>query len=67
MSLFMDIIRPEHPELFTLELGKIPELDLVYNLAFTNMNQSVPNLVKINTTIRSGMSTIMDPIGPELS
>ena len=31
------------------------------------MNQSAPNLVKIYVTIRSGMSLIMDLIGPELS
>ena len=31
------------------------------------MNQSVPNLVKMNRTIRSQMSSIMDAIRPELS
>ena len=38
---------------------------LVYTLASTNINQSAPNLVKIYMTIRSGMSPIMDLIGPE--
>ena len=67
MSLIMDVIRPEHLELFALELGKFAELDFVYTLASTNINQPVPNLVKMNTTIRSRMSSIMDLIGPELS
>ena len=30
MSLFMGQIEPEHPELFSLELGKIAEYDFVY-------------------------------------
>ena len=60
MSSIMDIIGPEHLELFALELGKIAELDFVYTLPSTNINQSVPNL-------RSQMSLIMDLIGPELS
>ena len=63
----MDVIGQENPELFALELGKIAELDIVYTLASTNINQSVPNFVKMNTTIRSRMSSIMDLIGPELS
>ena len=56
MSLIMDITGPEHPQLFALELGKIAESDFDYTLASTNINQSVPNLVKMNTTIRSRMS-----------
>ena len=67
MCSIMDIIGPEHPELFALELGKIAELDFVYTQASTNIDQSVPNLVKMNTTIRSRMSSIMYLIGPELS
>ena len=39
----------------------------VYTLASTNINQSAPKLVKMYVTIRSGMSAIMDLIGPELS
>ena len=42
-------------------------LDFVFNLASTNINQSEPNLVKMNTTIRSRMSLIMDVIKLELS
>ena len=63
----MNIIRLELQELFALELGKIAKLDFIYTLASTNMNQSVPNLVKTNTTIRSRTSSIMDLIGLELS
>ena len=67
MSSIMEQIELEHPELFALELGKIAESDFVYTLAFTNINQSAPNLVKMCVTIRSQMRSIMDVIGPELS
>ena len=40
---------------------------LVNTLASTNINQSVPNLVKMYMTIRSRMSLIMELIGPEMS
>ena len=53
MRFIIVIIGPEHLELFALELGKIAEFDFVYTLVSTNINQSVPNLVKINMTIRS--------------
>ena len=59
-------IKPEHLELFALEFGKIAEYDFVYALASTNINQSVPNSVKMFVTIRSQMRLIMDLIGPEL-
>ena len=67
MSSNMGQIEPEHPELFALELGKIAESDFVYTLVSTNIDQSAPNLVKMYLTLRSQMSLIMDPIGPELS
>ena len=67
MSLIMDQIEPEHPELFALEFGKIAESDFVYTLASTNIDQSAPNLVKMYVTIRSWMSLIMDLIESELS
>ena len=67
MSLIMEQIEPEHPELFALEFGKIAETDIVYSLVSTNINQSTPNLVKMYVTIRSQMSSIMDVIRPELS
>ena len=67
MSLIMKQIKPEHPELFALEFGKIAEYELVYTLSSTNINQSVPNLVRIYVIIRSQMCSIMDLIRPELS
>ena len=38
----MKQMKPEHPELFTLEFGKIAETEFVYTLAPTNINQSAP-------------------------
>ena len=67
MSLIMGQIESEHPELFALEFGRISEYDFVYTLAFTNIDQSAPNLVKMYVIIRSQISLIMDLIGPELS
>ena len=66
-SLIMQQIKPENPELFALEFGKIAETDFVYTLASTNINQSAPNLVKMYVTIGSRMRLIMDLIGAELS
>ena len=63
MSLILGQIESEHPKLFALEFGKIPESDFVYTLASTNQGQ---NLVKMYVTIRLRMSLIMDLIGPEL-
>ena len=56
MSLFMEQIKPEHPELFALEFGKIAETDFVYTLSSPNINQSAPNLVKMYVAITSRMS-----------
>ena len=67
MSSIMGQIKAEHPELFALEFGKIDESDFVYTLAFTNVNQSAPNFIKMYVNIRSQMSSIMDLIGAELS
>ena len=66
MSLIMEQIKPENPELFALEFGKIAETDFVYTLASPNINQSASNLVKMYVTIRSQMSLIMDLIGADL-
>ena len=66
MCLILGQIELEHPKLFALEFGKIAESDFVYTLASTNNDQSTPNLVKMNMTIRIRMSLIMDLIGPEL-
>ena len=62
----MGQIESEHPELFALEFGKIAESGFVYTLASTNIDQSMPNLIKMYVTIRSRMSSIMDLIGQEL-
>ena len=67
MSSIIGQIESEHPELFSLEFGKIAEYDFVYSLSSTNIDQSAPNLVKMYVIIRSRMSLIMDLIGPELS
>ena len=67
MSSIMEQIELESSELFVLEFRKIVESDFVYTLASTNINQSVPNLVKMYVTIRSRMRLIMDLLGPELS
>ena len=65
MSLILGEIESEHPKLFALEFGKIAESDFVYTLASTNIDQSTPQLVKMNMTIRLPMSLIMDLIKPE--
>ena len=39
MSLITEQIKPEHPELFALEFGKIAENDFVFTLASTNVDQ----------------------------
>ena len=53
MSSIMGQIKPEHPELFALEFGKIAESDFVYTLASTNIDQSAPNMVLMYVTVRS--------------
>ena len=55
----MGPIGPEQLELFALELLKIAAFDFVYSLTSTNINQSAPNLVTMNMSIRSQMSLIM--------
>ena len=60
MTSIIGRIKPEHPELFALDLGKIAESDFVYTLASTNIKQSAQNLVKMYVTICSQMSLIMD-------
>ena len=51
MSLIIDIIGPEYPELYANELGKIAEFDFVYTLA--SANKLAPNLTKICIINRS--------------
>ena len=62
----MGQIKPEHPELFALEFGKIAEYDFVYTLLSTNIDQSAQNVVKMYVIIICQMSLIMDLIGPKL-
>ena len=66
MSSIMEQIKPESPELFALEFGKIAETDFVCTLSSPKINQSAPNLVKMYVTIISWMSSIMDLIGTDL-
>ena len=53
MSSIMGRIEQEHPNLFALEFGKTAEYDFVYTLSSININQSIPNLVKLYVIIRS--------------
>ena len=61
-STIMDLIGPELSELFAIEFAKIAESDFVYTIAFTNVDQLVPNLVIIYMPIRYRMSSIMGQI-----
>ena len=71
MSSIMEQIKPEHPELFALEFGKIAETDFVYTLSSPNINQSAPSLVKMFLRTKSVtkkemnkcMAEIYDPGG----
>ena len=57
MSSIMDLIGPEHLELFALDLKKKRKkkkkavFHFVYTLASTNINQSAQNFVKIRIYI----------------
>ena len=51
LSLIMDLIGPELSELFALEFAKIAESDFVYTIASLNVDQLVPNIVRICMTI----------------
>ena len=66
MSSIMEPIGPELSKLSALEFENLPYLT-VYSIASTNINQSSLNLVKMYMTTRARMSSIMEPIGPELS
>ena len=66
MSSIMEPIGPELSELSALEFENLQYLT-VYSLASTNINQSSLNLVKMYMTTRARMSSIMEPIRPELS
>ena len=66
MSSIMEPIGPELSELSALEFENLPYLT-VYSVASTNINQSSLNLVKMYLTTRARMSSVIEPIGPELS
>ena len=66
ISSIMEQIEAEYPELFALELEKNADSDFVNPLAFANIVQSAPTLVKMYVTVRSRKSLIMDLIGPDL-
>ena len=59
MSSIIDLIWPELSESFALEFEKIAESDFVYTLVSTNVDQLVPNILIINMTMRSRISSIM--------
>ena len=61
----MGPIGPEQLELFALEMGKFAAFDFVYSLTSININQTAPNLVTMNMSIRSQMSLIMDQVIPD--
>ena len=71
MSLIMDPIGPEQLELFALELLKTAAFDFglyLYTCLLSNIykiNQSAPNLVTMNMSIRSQMSLIMGQVIPD--
>ena len=62
MRLIMDLIGPELSELFLLEFAKIAEYDFVYTIASTNADHLVPDMVTVNMTMKSWMSSIMGQI-----
>ena len=55
--------------LWSLTVCRCPSVHnlLLNTLASTNINQSSPNLLKMYMTTRALMSSIMEPIRPELS
>ena len=67
MILIMGPIGPEQLELFALELLEIAAFNFIYSLTSTNINQSAPDLVTMNISIRSQMSLIMGQVIPDQS
>ena len=58
----MDLIGPELSELFPLEFAKIAESDFVYTITSTIVDQLIPNMVTVHTTMRSLMRMIIGQI-----
>ena len=69
MNSIIGPIGPEQLELFAFEMLKIAAFDFVYSLTSTNIhvNQSAPNLVTLNISIRSQISLIMGQVIPDQS
>ena len=65
ISSIMGPIGLEQLELFALEL--LIAFDFVNSLTSTNINQSAPNLVTMNISIRSQMSLFMGQVIPDQS
>ena len=63
----MGPLGPEQLELFAPELLRIAAFDFVYSRTFTNINQSAPNLVTMDMSIRSQMSLITGHVIPDQS
>ena len=58
MRLIMGLIGTELSKLFPLEFAKIAESDFVYIIASTNVDQLVPNMVTVYTTMSLNMGQI---------
>ena len=70
MSSITGPIGLEQLEFFALELLKIAAFNFgfyVYSLTSTNINQSAPNWVTMNMSLRSPMSFIMGQVIPDQS
>ena len=67
MNSIMGTIGQEQLELFALELLKNAAFDFVYSLTSTNINQSAPNLVTMNMSIRSRTSLFTGQVIPDQS
>ena len=53
MSLIMDLIETELSEKFALEFAKDAESNFVYTLATAKVDQLIPNIVLMYSTVRS--------------
>ena len=62
LSSIMGSIGLEQQDLFALYLQKIDELDFIYTLVSTDINQLAQNLLKMYVTKRSRVSLIVASI-----
>ena len=65
MSVIMDVIGLELPELSALELENLPYLTFVYTLVSANFDQSLPSLATIYMPMTFRTSSIKGQIGAE--